>query len=405
MRHRLDAAYHGLNDRRLLRRRVGVDIAMDMARIAFRKAAAVFPGTDKFLKCPDSGLPIHRVGVGIGVRCKRRRVDSHRLVLVPQFEVTTETAPVYRVACRPVGAVLGKLDVPPPFLAIVQATAPNRIIQCRQPLGRHGNIRCRPAERRLGKQPLEVPGTGFHAASAHRPTLGGDAITGAFLTVRLPGLIPVEHYLRPGGDRAGWAFAGAFLAVLAEILQTEIDRPVMGQRHRRRDDTRFQPRTKEGMKDHFADPAHLSKATEQQEGRLQNIAVQHRVRLRPETEIADLPRDNAAEHREPKIGPHRLRNRNPVIARCPLHGLESLVNDHADCLVMRRIQPVSTCVMRIPGPVGASRHAHGIDAEEIARTFQLVAVPGRIPCRRRRGILPRAILQQNEGAKCPALGI
>ena len=91
--------------------------------------------------------------------------------------------------------------------------------------------------------------------------------------------------------------------------------------------------------------------------------------LRLEPQIADLPRDDAAEHREPQIGPHRLRNRNPVIARGAFHGLETLVNDHADCLVMRRIHLSPRASCEYQAPIRASRHAHGIDAKEIACAF------------------------------------
>ena len=99
------------------------------------------------------------------------------------------------------------------------------------------------------------------------------------------------------------------------------------------------------MQDHLADPADLAKPTEQQKWWLQNIAIQNGMRLRLEPEIADLFGHHPAKHRKAEIGAHRLCHRNPVVAGRPFHGLEPLVDHHADRLVMRRDDRVTAGVM------------------------------------------------------------
>ena len=178
----------------------------------------------------------------------------------------------------------------------------------------------------------------------------------------------------------------------------------MGQRHIGRHHSGLQARPEERVKDHLADAADLSQPAEKQQWRLQHITVEHRMRLRAETKVADLPRDHPAEKRKPQIGAHGLRHRDPVIAGRPFHRLEPLVNDHADGLVMGRGDRVTARVVRIPAPFRTSRHPDRIHAEEVAGRLQMVTVPAGIAHRRRR-VLGRAVLQQHEGTQRPALGI
>ena len=108
------------------------------------------------------------------------------------------------------------------------------------------------------------------------------------------------------------------------------------------------------MQDHLTNSADLAKPAQQQQGRLQYIPVQNRMRLCLEAEIANLAGNHPAKHRKAKIGPHGLRHRNPVIAGSPFHSLKTLINDHADRLVMRRVYRIAARIMRIPGPVGTA---------------------------------------------------
>ena len=404
VRQLFNAADDCRNHRRCLGRRVGIHIAVQMAGISSGKPATVFAGTDERLESLDPGLAVHRVGIGIWMRGKRRRINRHCLVLVPQFQVGAQIAPVHGVARGAIGTILGKLDVPPPFLDVVQPAPACHVVQLCQKFCGLWHVRGGPAERCLGKQAFQVPRACLHAATAHRPTLGGDPIGGAFLAVGLPCLIAVEHALWPGRDRPRRTFASAFLAILTKILQAEIDRLVMQQRHGGGHNAGFQPRAEERMKDHLTDTADLAKTAEKKQRRLQHIAIEDRMRLGGKTEIAYLPRDDPTQKREAQIGAHRLRHRNPVISGRAFHGLESLVDHHADGLVMRRRHGIAAGVVRIPAPVRATRHANRIHPKEIACCLQLVAVPGGVT--HRWGIVfSGTALKQHEGPQRPSLRV
>ena len=233
VRQMLDLADNSLDHRRFIGRHIGIHIAMKMRCLTGSDPAPVFSGTEQGFKGLDASLTVHRERIGERMRRQRCRIDGHGLILVPEFQISAETATVHRMACRAIGPILGKFDIPPPFLHIVQPAAPGHVIKTGKEFRGLRHVRGSPAERRFGEQPFEVPRAGLHAAPTHRPSLGGDPVGGAFLAVRLPGFIAVEHPLRSSSDGARRTFAGTFLAVLTEVLQTEINRPVMRQWHRR----------------------------------------------------------------------------------------------------------------------------------------------------------------------------
>ena len=285
---------------------------------------------------------------------QRGGIDRKGLVRVVQLKIALQASGIDRFSGGFVAAILIKLDIPPPFLDGVQPAAPDPVVQ----LGQHRcglrDMHRRPSERRFGKEPLQVPRAGLHAAPAHRPALGGDAIGGAFLAVGFPDLIAVEHELRPCGNRTRRAFARAFVAGFAKALQAEIDRLVMHHRHIGGHHPRFQPRAQERVQDHLADAADLPQPAQEQQRRLQDLAIEHGMRLGRVAQIADLLGNDAAQQRKPQIGAHALRDADPVIARGALHGLVALIDDHRDGMRLARLDGRAGGVMGIPGPIGDS---------------------------------------------------
>ena len=90
---------------------------------------------------------------------------------------------------------------------------------------------CSPAKRSFGEQALKVPRAGLHTAPAHRAFFLGDAVTRAFLAIRLPNLIAIKHSFRASRNRAAWTFTSAFITVIAKILQPKIYWLTMGKGH------------------------------------------------------------------------------------------------------------------------------------------------------------------------------
>ena len=207
---------------------------VDDAFIARLQATLIFLSRHHRLIGFDPRLPVHREGIGPGMRREAGGIDGQRLVLIFQVEVLLQAARVHRLFRRAVGAVRLQLDIPPPFLDRVQPAIADGVVQARQQRRGGGDVHRRPAEGFFSEDPLKVPRACLHTAPAHCAALGSDAVGGAFLAVGFPDLIAVEHQFRPGGDGAGGAFAGAFVAGFAEPLEAEVDGPVMGERHVRR---------------------------------------------------------------------------------------------------------------------------------------------------------------------------
>ena len=139
-------------------------------------------------------------------------------------------------------------------------------------------------------------------------------------------------------------------------------------RHRQvsRDNTGFQARAKERVEDHLANTADLAQTAQQQQRRLQYLAVHDRMGLGLVPQIADLLGDDTAQQRKAQVRAHGLCNTDPVVTRRALHRLIALVNDHADGLVVRRHQRLSACIMAVPSPIRAARNADRVDAQPIA---------------------------------------
>ena len=210
---------------------------VDDAFIARLQATLIFLSRHHRLIGFDPRLTVHREGIGPGMRREAGGIDGQRLVLIFQVEVLLQAARVHRLFRRAVGAVRLQLDIPPPFLDRVQPAIADGVVQARQQRRGGGDVHRRPAEGFLGEDPFQIPRAGLHAAPAHGAAFSSDPVGRAFLAIGFPYLIAVEHQFRPGGDGAGGAFAGAFVAGFAEPLEAEIDGPVMGERHVRRHHT------------------------------------------------------------------------------------------------------------------------------------------------------------------------
>ena len=386
------------------RRIPGHGVAVQVVRFAPLKPQLVLAGRDHGLVGFDPLFAVHRERVGPGVRGQGCGIDRERLILVFQVEVPLQIAPIERVLRGPVGPVRLQLQIPPPFLDVIEAAIAHRVIEPGQKRrGLRNGHRC-PSEGLFGKEAFKVPWAGLHAAPAHGAALGGDPVGRAFLAVGFPDLVAVEHQFRASRDRPRGAFAGAFVAALAEGLKPEVDGLVMGQRHVGGDHSRLETRAEIGVQDHLADAADLAQARQQQERRLQYLAIQHRMRLGAIAEVPDLLRDHPAQEGKPQIGAHGLGHGDPVVAAGALHGLVALVDDHADRLVVGRIDGVAHGIVRIPGPVRAARDPHRVDAKEIARRLDVRGIAGGI-----RGARPvrvrHTVLDQHEGPKRPTLRI
>ena len=293
-----------LNDRRF----VIILVKMQMIPRACGRFRLIGLCGDHGLIGLNSSLAVHRRRIWVWVRSQGRRIDRQSLIFVFQIQIFLQRTRIDRMSCGAIPALLGQLQIPPPFFDRIERASSGHIIHFCQNWChlRHGHRR--PAEGRFSEEPLQVPWAGFHAASTHSATRGTDAIAGAFLTVRFPNLIAIEHQFWPSCDRPGWAFAGAFIAALAEPLQTKINWLVMGKWQARGHHTRFQPRTQKRVQDHFANSAHLPQTGQQKQRRLQHLTIHHRMRLGRIAQVANMLRQNSAQKREPQIGPHGLRH-------------------------------------------------------------------------------------------------
>ena len=377
--------------------RQGLERRDQPLRVSACDPRAVCVGGDHRAIGADAGLAVHRVGVGVGMRGKRRRVDGQRLVFRAQLQVFLQTAGVHRLVRGAVATVVLHLQIPPPFLDGVDVATVQQIVELGQRWRGGGQLHRGPAPHAVGQDPLKVPGAGLHAAPAHGTALGRDPVGGAFLAVGFPDLVAVEHQLRPRRDRPRGTFPRAFLAAFAEFLQAEVDRLVMGHRQGGRHRARFQTRAKIGVQDDFADAADLTQARQQQQRGLQHIAIHHRMRLGRISQIADQPRQHAAHKAEPQIGAHGLRHADPVIARSPLHRVETLIDHEADRLIMGRVDRGASGVVAVPRPIGASADAHGIGPQEIGNRLDHLCRLLRGEGGLRLGSLP--VLQQTKGPK------
>ncbi len=116
------------------------------------------------------------------------------------------------------------------------------------------------------------------------------------------------------------------------------------------------------------------KPDKQQKRRMQHLVVHHRMNACGIAQIAHMLGQHAAQKREAQVGAHGLRAGDPVVAGCALHRLVALVDDHGNGVVVVGCDGRAGCVVAVVGPVGAGRQAHGIDAQEIERGFDIGGV-------------------------------
>ena len=298
-----------------------------------------------------------------------------------------------------------QLDVPPPGLHGVDTAAAEVVVQRGEVPGLPRQVHGRPAPGGVRQQAFEVPGAGLHAAAAHAAAGIGQAVARALLGVGLPDLVAVDHHLGPGRDRPGRALAGALGALLAEALQPEVDRPVVRHRHVGGDRPALQPRAEERVEDHLADAADLAQTAEQQQRGLQHVAVQHRVDAGAVAQPPDLLGEDAAQQGEAQVGPHALRDADPVVAAGSLHGLVALVDQQVHRMGVVGRQRMAPGVVRVVGPGGHRAQADRVAAEVIGGRLQAQRVVRRVERRRRHRSARLAELQQQQRAqRAPGAG-
>ena len=377
-------------------------VKMQVIGLARCSLAAVLIGAKQGRMGGDPGLAVHRIGVGPWVRGQRGGVDGEGLIFELEIEIGLQVTCVNGLGRRVELARGFAFDVPPPLFDRVQTALADLVIQLGQKRCGGGDVGGGPAEGGLGEEPLKVPRAGLHAAPAHRAALVGDPVDGTFLAVRFPNFIAVEHFFRPGGDRPRRALAGAFVAGFAELLQTKVDGLVMGDRQGGGDHAGFQARAEEGIEDHFADARDFAQARKQQKRRLQHVAIHHRMRFGRVAQVAQVLRHHATQHRKPQIGPHGLRDGDPIVARRPLHRVKALVDDKAQRLVMRRGDRGAGGVMAVPRPIRAGRETRSIGSQKIACRLEVRGIAGAV-CHRRGGIVHWPVLQQDQRPQQTAL--
>ena len=137
--------------------------------------------------------------------------------------------------------------IPPPFLDLIYFTSSHIIIQFGQGFGHNRNICCDPSKRCLCKQPLKIPGTGFHAPPTHPTSRIGQAVPCTLLGIGLPNFIPVVHQFGASCYGSRWAFSCTLVAWFTKPLETKINWFVMFHGHWSCYCTSFQSRTQEGI--------------------------------------------------------------------------------------------------------------------------------------------------------------
>ena len=366
------------------------------------QATTVFGRREQRAVARDALLPVDRESDRIGRRHPIGWVHRERLVLVAQLQAGGQPACMRMSGSHVAPAAAIEFDVPPPLLDRIDLSAAQTVVQRGQPSRLSRKPHRDPAECRFREQAFEVPGAGLHAPPAHAAAGIGDPVTRALLGIGLPDLVAVVHQLGARGDRARRALARALVAGFAESLQAEVDRAVEHHRHVGGDGTGLQPGAQVGVEDHLPDTADFTQARQQQQRRLQYLAVEHRVHTGRVAEPADLLGDHAAEHREPQVRPHALRHRDPVVAARAFHGLVTLIVEHADRMGVIRHQFHALRIVRIPGPIRDRAKADRIATEEVARGLQVVRVALRIVATGRNGSARITELQQQQRTQRPA---
>ena len=262
--------------------------------------------------------------------------------------------------------------------------------------GQFRHVHRRPSERAFGHQPFKVPRAGFHAAPAHRPAFRRDPVGRTFLAVGFPDLIAVEHQLRPGGDRARRAFAGAFVAGLAKTLQPEIYGPVVGHRMSVVTTPDFRRGPRNGFR--ITSPMRLTspRPESSKSGGCSTSPSHNCVRLGCIAEVSDLSGDHPAQQRKPQIGTHGLCDTDPIVAAGTLHRLVSLIDNHRNRLIMGWVNRIPRRIVRIPGPVRAAADANRVDAQPIRGRLDQIGVFGSVIGAHSFGVRI-AVLQQHKG--------
>ena len=343
---------------------------------------------------------------GVGHRVRRwhfvGRVHGQGLVFVAQVQVFLQGAAVRLRGLNIAARGFVQLDVPPPLFDRVDAAALQQVIEPGQRRCSGGQLHGHLPPQAVGQQAFQVPGAGFHAAAAHAARRVGDAVAGAFFGVAFPDFVAVVHQLGACGDGPGRAFAGALVAAFAKALQAKVDGPVRGHGHVGGHAAAFQAWAQKRVEDHLANAADFAQARQQQQRRLQHIAVQHRMHPGRITEPPNLLGQNAAHQRKAQISPHALRHRNPVVATRAFHGLVALVDKQVHRVGVVRRHGIAARVVRVIGPLGHGAQAHRVHPQIVRSRFQVVGIALRVLRAGGHRATRRAKLQQQQRSQSPA---
>ena len=163
-----------------------------------------------------------------------------------------------------------------------------------------------------------------------------------------------------------------------EVLEPEVDRPVVDHRHRGGDRPGLEPWAQIGIENDVADPAHLAETGQKQQRRLEDIALHGGMDARRIAQTADLLADHTAEKGKSQIGAHRLRHGDPVVPARALHRLMALIEEHGDGVVVIGLELFARAVVGVVDPIGCAGEPDGVGREEVACRLDVVGVAGGI---------------------------
>ena len=171
------------------------------------------------------------------------------------------------------GLAVHPFKIIPPFFDGIDAPVANLVVELGDPLAGEGQVNGHLQEEVVYEQPLVVVRTGFHAASASRTFGVSDTVADAAFRIRLPHFVAVEHHGVTPTYRITRALPRALEALLAHVLESEINRLVVGERHVGGDNDRLEAQTDKRVENELADAAQFAKSGVEDERDVQDFTV------------------------------------------------------------------------------------------------------------------------------------
>ena len=158
-------------------------------------------------------------------------------------------------------------------------------------------------------------------------------------------------------------------------MQAEVDRLVERQRQVSRQQHALRARPDEGVEHQFTDARELAQPGHQRGGNMQQFRMRVGLCARRVSEVPQVRAHHPGDQRAAHIGAHRLRARDPVIARCPFHRLKALIDQHHDAVAMvGRNRFALLGVVRVIHPRLGLANADQIGAQKITQRLDAVRV-------------------------------